>query len=119
LYCGIDGKGESRMTIRGNGRGSIRPPYRDWSTDGYPEGDLERGVCPGCGDSITFNDAAVGDRVDCGECGEKLEVISLSPIDLDYAFEDEDWQDFEDWEEGDEGGDEKWDDEEEESQLPR
>jgi lysine biosynthesis protein LysW len=68
---------------------------------GYAEGDLERAVCPGCGNSITFNDAAVGDRVDCGECGEKLEVISLYPIDLDYAFEDGDWQEFEDedWEE--------------------
>jgi lysine biosynthesis protein LysW len=67
-------------------------------------GGLERGVCPGCGSSLALSDATLGGRVDCGECGEKLEIISLHPIDLDYALEDGDWQEFEDedWEEEEE-----------------
>jgi lysine biosynthesis protein LysW len=47
-------------------------------------------MCPGYGSSIALHDATVGDHVDCARCGERLEVIGLHPIDLDYTFEDED-----------------------------
>jgi lysine biosynthesis protein LysW len=96
-------KGEMRMTVRSNGPGSARPRLGDWLTDGVFAGDLEGTVCPGCGGLIQLTDPTPGDRIDCPDCGEKLEVISLHPIDLDYAFEDEDWQDFEDEEEDEDG----------------
>jgi lysine biosynthesis protein LysW len=57
--------------------------------------------CPGCGSTVVLSKGVkVGDRIDC-ECGEELEVISLKPLELDYAFDDEDWEEAEDeeWEE--------------------
>ncbi len=101
------------MTVRGNGRGATRSRFSDWQIGGYDgTAGQERGVCPGCGSSIALSVAAVGDRIDCGECGEKLEVISLHPIDLDYAFEEEDWENFEDEEDSDDDWDEDWEEEE-------
>jgi lysine biosynthesis protein LysW len=100
------------MTIRGNGQGRARSPHGDWQVGGHSAVGLERGVCPGCGSSIALSGATIGDRVDCRECGETLEVISLHPIDLDYAFDDEDWEDFED-EERDRDWSENWGEEEE------
>jgi len=47
--------------------------------------------CPGCGHSINLREGVkVGELVECPECGEPLEVISLKPIELDYAFDGED-----------------------------
>ena len=100
------------MSVRGNGPGTTRSRHSDWQMVTYGKGNLEMGVCPGCGNTIGLSGVAVRYRVDCPGCGEKLEVVSLRPIDLDYAFDDEDWQDFGD-EEGDEDWDEDWKEEEE------
>lgn len=60
----------------------------------------EIGLCPGCGARIRFqNKVQVGEFVICEECGDELEVISKSPIKLDWAFEDpfdEDYEEIDD-----------------------
>jgi lysine biosynthesis protein LysW len=53
--------------------------------------------CPECGEPVELSEnTQVGDRVICVECGIELEVLSLSPLEVDYVLED-DWD--EDWEE--------------------
>lgn len=54
-----------------------------------PQSKTEVGICPGCGARIRFlNKIEVGEFVNCEECGDELEVVSNSPIKLDWAFED-------------------------------
>lgn len=54
-----------------------------------PQPKTEIGICPGCGARIRFqNKVQVGEFVICDECGDELEVVSMSPIKLDWAFED-------------------------------
>jgi len=58
--------------------------------------------CPGCGGAIpSGRRLEVGDLIECPECGEALEVISLKPLEFDYAFDDEDWEEEDSEEEGD------------------
>ena len=53
--------------------------------------------CPECGEPVELGeDAKVGERTVCVECGVDLEVLSLSPLEIDYVLE-EDWGD--NWEE--------------------
>ena len=57
--------------------------------------------CPMCGENIRVSSGRkAGDRLECPECGEALEVISLKPLELDYAVDDEDRED--EWEEEEE-----------------
>jgi lysine biosynthesis protein LysW len=54
--------------------------------------------CPECEAKINFDSPLeVGERVFCPECDIELEVISAKPMTLDYALDDEDWE--EDWDE--------------------
>jgi len=54
--------------------------------------------CPECEAKINFDSPLeVGERVFCPECDIELEVISAKPLTLDYALDDEDWE--EDWDE--------------------
>jgi len=56
--------------------------------------------CPACGNSIEVGkEAKQGDRIECLECGELLEVISLKPLELDYALEGGEWEEWEEEEE--------------------
>lgn len=74
-------------------------------------------ICPACEAEIEVDEFDVdkGDQLICPECGEGLEVISLSPLELDLASdEDEDEEEddtFDD--ETDEGSDEEEDDDDE------
>ena len=53
--------------------------------------------CPDCVELIALpTGARKGSRIECPECGAQLEVISLKPPELDYAFEYEDGEDDED-----------------------
>ena len=53
--------------------------------------------CPGCGQDVDLGPKSkVGQRVDCPNCGLELEVVSLSPLELDFAP-------FEEF-----GGEEEW-----------
>ena len=56
--------------------------------------------CPDCDGRIAFNPhAAIGQKVTCPHCSSDLEVISVEPLELDWAY---DWS---------------WEDEEEEGQV--
>ena len=49
-------------------------------------------TCPECDADIEVDEFDVdkGDQLSCPDCGSNLEVIGLSPIELDLAPEDED-----------------------------
>ena len=52
--------------------------------------------CPECGNPVQLSkDVKLGTLTTCPECDCLLEVISLHPIDLDYAFGDEEWEEEE------------------------
>lgn len=55
------------------------------------EDKVPKGICPDCeADVHVDTDADKGDTVTCDECGTKLEVVGLDPVELDIAEEDED-----------------------------
>ena len=48
--------------------------------------------CPECDGSLTLDDPLQGEIVPCAFCGAELEVVSLDPLRLDLApEEEEDW----------------------------
>jgi alpha-aminoadipate carrier protein LysW len=57
--------------------------------------------CPDCGDNITMRGAIrIGQDVICPHCDAELEVIEIDPIELDWAYDDDDGSDEEedeDW----------------------
>jgi lysine biosynthesis protein LysW len=59
---------------------------------------MPKGHCPECDADIPFNGAVkTGLEVTCRNCGAFLKVISVSPIEMDWA--DTDWDD--DWDDDD------------------
>ena len=56
---------------------------------------MPRTVCPECDVAISIPSPREGATVTCHECGEKLEVISVNPFELDYPLDD-DWGDEDD-----------------------
>ncbi len=65
--------------------------------------------CPDCEEGIALGpEPKIGQRVTCPHCSAELEVVDLSPLELDWAYEDSDldWDEEEDWDEDD------WDDDE-------
>jgi lysine biosynthesis protein LysW len=55
--------------------------------------------CPDCGEKIRLQGRIyVGKEVICPDCDAVLEVIDTEPVELDWAFDDEDDEDDdEDW----------------------
>lgn len=50
------------------------------------------GTCPECEGTITLRDPIQGEIIPCGDCGADLEVVSLDPVRLELAPEEqEDW----------------------------
>jgi alpha-aminoadipate/glutamate carrier protein LysW len=52
-------------------------------------------VCPECEADVEIDEFDVdkGEIISCPECGVELEVVGLSPLELDLAPEDgEEWQ---------------------------
>jgi len=51
------------------------------------------GTCPECAGMIEMDeDVMEGEIIDCPDCGVELEVVSLEPLTLDLApEEEEDW----------------------------
>lgn len=51
------------------------------------------GTCPECGALVNVDDDVVeGEILECEECGAELEVISVNPLELELApEEEEDW----------------------------
>lgn len=69
-------------------------------------------TCPECEFEIDIDeyDADKGDTLECDNCGARLEVVSLNPIEFDVVSdEDEDEDDDED--DDDEDGEEEEEDE--------
>lgn len=70
-------------------------------------------TCPECDFEIDIDeyDADKGDTLECDNCGVRLEVVSLNPIEFEVVSDDDDDEDYdededEDGEEGDEEDDE-------------
>jgi alpha-aminoadipate carrier protein LysW len=54
------------------------------------------GTCPECDADVHVDlDVDKGEMVDCDECGVKLEVVGLDPVELDIV-QDEDLDDDDD-----------------------
>lgn len=49
--------------------------------------------CPVCGAKVTVDDdTEAGEIMTCAECSSELEVVKVSPLELDVApEEEEDW----------------------------
>ncbi len=49
--------------------------------------------CPECAAEVELpDDTMIGEIVECPDCGVELEVVSLDPLELDLApQEEEDW----------------------------
>ena len=73
-------------------------------------------TCPECDAEIEVDEFDVdkGDQLSCPECGSNLEVIALSPLELDVAPDDDDDDDDDDVSDDDLDDDEESDDEEDE-----
>ena len=57
------------------------------------------GACPDCDADVVFTKTPyLGQKKNCPECLSELEVIGLSPLELDWAYDydDDDDMDFED-----------------------
>lgn len=54
--------------------------------------------CPDCEAVISMDDPREGAKVTCRECGTELEVISVSPFEVDYPLDYDEGRD-DDWEE--------------------
>jgi alpha-aminoadipate carrier protein LysW len=58
---------------------------------------MARGFCPECDAEVGLGKTPkVGQKVTCSSCGAYLEVIETSPIELDWAYEDEEEFEFDD-----------------------
>ena len=58
-------------------------------------------ICPSCGDEIRLrSQPGVGQQVLCPYCGAELEVIALDPVELDWVYYDEDFE--EEWDDAQE-----------------
>lgn len=49
-----------------------------------------RAECPSCESHIPIGKARMGQKVVCPVCKEKLEVVWLNPIELDWPLDDYD-----------------------------
>jgi lysine biosynthesis protein LysW len=68
-------------------------------------------LCPDCEEGINFGSRVrIGQRVSCPHCGADLEVVEVSPLELDWAYEDVAWEDEED----EDDVEDDWDDDEDE-----
>jgi len=78
-------------------------------------------TCPECDAEIEVDEFDVdkGDQLSCPECGSSLEVVGLSPLELDLAPDDEDDEDLdadETEEEAEDADDDDEDDEDEDDE---
>jgi lysine biosynthesis protein LysW len=78
----------------------------------FDRGSVKIARCPECASTVALGKSVkLGEFIECHECGTMLEVISLKPLELDYALGDEDWEELEEEEEWDEEWEEGWEEE--------
>jgi lysine biosynthesis protein LysW len=59
-------------------------------------------ICPACEAQINIQgQVEMGQSVVCPQCAEDLEVIDIDPLELDWAYEELDWDGDEDDEDDD------------------
>jgi len=64
---------------------------------------MDSAYCPDCDGKIVMNPhAKLGQKIACPHCEAELEIISVEPLELDWAYDwswddDEDYDDDEDW----------------------
>lgn len=64
---------------------------------------MPKAICPECGTMVNVGgNPYVGQQVTCPECDALLEVVSLNPLELDWAYEDVDDYEYDEEEFGDE-----------------
>jgi len=75
-------------------------------------------TCPECDAEIEVDEFDVdkGDQLSCPECGSNLEVVAMSPLELDLAHEDEDDLDDDDDEDDDKEDADEDDDEDDDEE---
>ena len=58
---------------------------------------MAKTYCPECDEDIVVSTPREGAKVTCGECGTELEIISVTPFEvdfpLDYGDDDDDDED--------------------------
>ena len=53
--------------------------------------------CPDCGENIILRGTIrVGKQVTCPHCEAELEIIEMDPVELDWTYDDDDWDEEED-----------------------
>lgn len=61
---------------------------------------MAQGFCPECDTEIGLGKTPkLSQKVTCPSCGAFLEVVETTPIELDWAFDDGEADDFEDFDE--------------------
>ncbi|HSJ54695.1 MAG TPA: hypothetical protein VLC52_13225 [Anaerolineae bacterium] len=78
--------------------------------------------CPDCEEPVRVATPKLGQRLSCQSCGAELEIVEVSPLQLDWAYDEtaDDWEEEEeeeeadDWDDEDDWDDDDWDDDEEE-----
>ena len=55
--------------------------------------DQNSNECPVCGSGVSLTEGVIkGELIECDDCNSELEVVSVSPISLEEApQEEEDW----------------------------
>jgi len=70
-------------------------------------------TCAECDEEVEVSDRArVGQRVVCPNCGARLDVVSTAPLELETAYDDEEWEDDDDLDDFDDDDFDDWEDDE-------
>jgi len=66
---------------------------------------MAKAYCPNCDAAVIKDNPRIGAMITCRECDTELEIISISPFEVDFPldYDDEEW-------------DEAWEEEEEEEE---
>lgn len=66
-------------------------------------------LCPDCGERVPLTmPVRLGMRVTCPNCEAELEVVETEPIELDWVYEDDDYEYDDEFEYDEEEDEEDW-----------
>jgi lysine biosynthesis protein LysW len=59
--------------------------------------DMVKAECPACNTNVNLGGKPkMGQRLKCNSCGTELEVVWLDPVELDWPYDDDDFDDYDD-----------------------
>ncbi|UCH59724.1 MAG: hypothetical protein JSV61_16120 [Anaerolineales bacterium] len=59
---------------------------------------MKKAECPSCGSMVTMgSNTRMGQRLKCPNCRTELEVTWLDPFELDWIYDEDDYEDEEDY----------------------